>query len=149
PTTPSTRSLPIVQPSSPQHENIKPWSILAISPSSPSSSLYTNMSIASSPPPHSPVIPMSFKHIQDQEARAHEALRQISNKSLEKIQTEELAIQALHRLYNSDQEFDMLITIERVLPEIANPIWPRTQATTATSFSSPNIVLTTQRKGQK
>jgi hypothetical protein len=29
---------------------------------------------------------MSFKHIQDQEARAHEALRQISNKSLEKIQ---------------------------------------------------------------
>ncbi|CAF2041005.1 unnamed protein product [Rotaria magnacalcarata] len=149
PTTPSTRSLPIVQPSSPQHENIKPWSTLAISPSSPSSSLYTNMSIASSPPPHPPVIPMSFKHIQDQEARAHEALRQISNKSLEKIQTEELAIQALHRLYNSDQEFDMLITIERVLPEIANPIWPRTQATTATSFSSPNIVLTTQRKGQK
>lgn len=30
--------------------------------------------------------PMSFKHIQDQETRAHEALRQISNKSLEKIQ---------------------------------------------------------------
>jgi hypothetical protein len=40
------------------------------------------MSIASSPP----APPMSFKHIQDQEARAHEALRQISNKSLEKIQ---------------------------------------------------------------
>jgi hypothetical protein len=40
------------------------------------------MSIASSPP----APPMSFKHIQDQETRAHEALRQISNKSLEKIQ---------------------------------------------------------------
>jgi hypothetical protein len=38
------------------------------------------MSIASSPPP------MSFKYIQDQEARAYEALRQISNKSLETIQ---------------------------------------------------------------
>jgi hypothetical protein len=42
------------------------------------------MSIASSPP----APPMSFKHIQDQEARAHEALRQISNKSLEKIQVQ-------------------------------------------------------------
>ena len=30
--------------------------------------------------------PMSFKHIQDEETRAHEALRQISNKSLETIQ---------------------------------------------------------------
>ena len=49
---------------------------------SPPTSAYSSMPIASSPP----APPMSFKHIQDQEARAHEALRQISNKSLEKIQ---------------------------------------------------------------
>ncbi len=63
-------------------------------------------------------------------------------------QTEELAIQALHRLYNSAQEFDMLITIERVVPEIANPIWPRT-STATTSSSSPSLLLVTQKKGQK
>ncbi|CAF4094468.1 unnamed protein product [Rotaria sp. Silwood2] len=139
PTTQSTRSIPITQLSPPPHDTVNPWSILA---TSPTSLAYSNMSIASSPP-------MSFKHIQDQEARAHEALRQITNKSLEKIQTEELAIQALHRLYNSDQEFDMVITIERVLPEIANPIWPRTSTTTASSLSSPNLILITQKKGQK
>ncbi|CAF4435381.1 unnamed protein product, partial [Adineta steineri] len=82
------------------------------------------------------------------EARAHEALRQISNKSLETIQTEELAIQALHRLYNSAQEFDISITVERVLPEIANPIWPRT-STSAASSAASNILLVTQKKGQK
>lgn len=71
--------MPIVQPSTPQHENIKPWSTLATSPSALPT---TNMFMASSPP----APPMSFKHIQDQEVRAHEALRQISNKSLEKIQ---------------------------------------------------------------
>lgn len=59
-----------------------PWSVLATSPPSTSPYAYSTMSIASSPP----APPMSFKHIQDQEARAHEALRQISNKSLEKIQ---------------------------------------------------------------
>jgi hypothetical protein len=42
----------------------------------------------------------------------------------------------------------MFITIERVVPEIANPIWPRTTATTASS-SSPSLVLITQKKGQK
>ncbi len=78
----STRSIPIVQPSPPQHDITNPWSILATSPPLTSSFAYSNLSIASSPP----APPMSFKHIQDQEARAHEALRQISNKSLEKIQ---------------------------------------------------------------
>jgi hypothetical protein len=78
----STRSMPILQPSSPQHDITKPWSILATSPPSTFSFGYSNMSIASSPP----APPMSFRHIQDQETRAHEALRQISNKSLEKIQ---------------------------------------------------------------
>jgi hypothetical protein len=80
----STRSIPIVQPSPPQHDITNPWSILATSPPSTSSFAYLTMSIASSPP----APPMSFKHIQDQETRAHEALRQISNKSLEKIQVE-------------------------------------------------------------
>ncbi|CAF1041283.1 unnamed protein product [Rotaria sp. Silwood1] len=142
PTIQSTRTIPIVQPSPSQHDTINPWSTLA---TSPTSFAYSNISMASSPP-------MSFKHIQDQETRAHEALRQITNKSLEKIQTEELAIQALHRLYKSDQEFDMLITIERVLPEIANPIWPRTCTTTVSStssLSSPNLISITQKKGQK
>jgi hypothetical protein len=78
----STRSIPIVQPSPPQHDITNPWSILATSPPSTCSFAYSTMSIASSPP----APPMSFKHIQDQETRAHEALRQISNKSLEKIQ---------------------------------------------------------------
>ncbi|CAF0836080.1 unnamed protein product [Rotaria sordida] len=147
PTIQSTRSIPIVQSSPPQYDVVNPWSILA---TSPSSLAHSNMSIVPSPPAQ----PMSFKYIQDQETRAHEALRQISNKSLEKIQTEELAIQALHRLYNSDQEFDMLITIERVVPEIANPIWPRTSTATTTttsssSLSSPNLILITQKKGQK
>ncbi|CAF0926643.1 unnamed protein product [Adineta ricciae] len=127
-----TRSIPISQPSPPQHDISNPWSMSATSPPSASSFGYSNMPMATSPPV------MSFKYIQDQEVRAHEALRQISNKSLEKIQTEELAIQALHRLYNSAQEFDMLITVERVLPEIANPIWPRTSTTTTASSSSPN-----------
>ena len=78
----STRSMPIFQPSSPQQDITKPWSVLATSPPSTSSFGYSNMPIASSPP----APPMSFRHIQDQETRAHEALRQISNKSLEKIQ---------------------------------------------------------------
>jgi len=42
----------------------------------------------------------------------------------------------------------MLITIERVVPEIANPIWPRT-STATTSSSSPSLLLVTQKKGQK
>jgi hypothetical protein len=138
----STRSIPIVQPTPPQHDVTNPWSILA---TSPPLNAYSTMSIASSPP----APPMSFKHIQDQEARAHEALRQISNKSLEKIQTEELAIQGLHQLYKSTQEFDMFITIERVLPEIANPIWPRTSSTATASSSSPSLLIITQKKGQK
>jgi hypothetical protein len=75
----ATRSIPIVQPTPPQHDVTNPWSILA---TSPPLNAYSTMSIASSPP----APPMSFKHIQDQETRAHEALRQISNKSLEKIQ---------------------------------------------------------------
>ena len=77
----STRSIPIVQPSPPQHDISNPWSLSATSP--PSAFGYSSMSMATSPPV--PPI-MSFKHIQDQETRAHEALRQISNKSLEKIQ---------------------------------------------------------------
>ena len=52
----------------------------ATSPPSASPFGYSNVPMATSPPV------MSFKYIQDQEARAHEALRQISNKSLEKIQ---------------------------------------------------------------
>ncbi|CAF0741171.1 unnamed protein product [Adineta steineri] len=145
PVTTSTRSVPITPISPPQHDITKPWAILATSPPPPTSSFaYSTMSIATSPP----APPMSFKHIQDQEARAHEALRQISNKSLETIQTEELAIQALHRLYNSAQEFDISITIERVLPEIANPIWPRT-STAAASSAASSILLVTQKKGQK
>jgi len=39
------------------------------------------MSIASSPP----APPMSFKHIQDQETRAHEALQKKKKKQLKKI----------------------------------------------------------------
>jgi hypothetical protein len=62
-----------------------------------------------------------------------------------------LAIQALHRLYNAAQEFDVRISIERVLPEIANPIWPRASASAsaAASSSSPSVILITQKKGQK
>ena len=81
-----TRSISITQPSPSQVETNKPWSILATSPSTMGATAATSMSnnypsvsIASSPP-------VSFKFIQDQEARAHEALRQISNKSLETIQ---------------------------------------------------------------
>ena len=80
-TTPQiTRSISIAQPPSSQSEPSKPWSILATSPSTTTAMAYSSIPIASSPPP------ISFKYIQDQEARAHEALRQISNKSLETIQ---------------------------------------------------------------
>lgn len=75
-------SIPSIQPSPLQHDNINPWSLQATSPILTSPLAYANMPMASSPPAPA----MSFKHIQDQEARAHEALRQISNKSLEKIQ---------------------------------------------------------------
>lgn len=139
----ASRSIPMAQSTTSQHDSANPWSGLAVSPPAPS--IYSTMAMASSPP----APPMSFRHIQDQEARAHEALRQLTNKSLEKIQTEELAIQALHRLYNSAQEFDMFITIERVVPEIANPIWPRTSSTAIGSSSSPSLLLITQKKGQK
>jgi hypothetical protein len=43
----------------------------------------------------------------------------------------------------------MFITIERVLPEIANPIWPRTSSTATASSSSPSLLIITQKKGQK
>ena len=74
-----TRSIPITQPSPPQHDVTNPWSITATSPPTNAYSLLSMTSTSLAPP-------MSFKHIQDQETRAHEALRQISNKSLEKIQ---------------------------------------------------------------
>jgi len=75
------RSVPMTQTTTAsQHDAANPWSSLATSPPTPS--IYSTMSIASSPS----APPMSFKHIQDQETRAHEALRQLTNKSLEKIQ---------------------------------------------------------------
>lgn len=76
----ATRPVAMVQASSSQNELGKTWSTLATSPPTASAAQYSMMSIASSPPP------ISFKCIQDQEERAHDALRQISNKSLETIQ---------------------------------------------------------------
>jgi len=43
----------------------------------------------------------------------------------------------------------MFITIERVVPEIANPIWPRASSTTTGSSASPSLLLVAQKKGQK
>ena len=80
PVTSGVRSIPIAPPSLAQPENSKSWSILATSPPTPSAAAYSMMSMASSPPP------VSFRSIQDQETRAHEALRILSNKSLETIQ---------------------------------------------------------------
>ncbi|CAF0843865.1 unnamed protein product [Didymodactylos carnosus] len=102
-----------------------PWSISPKSP--PQTALFHQLS---SPPPH------SFRSILDDEMRQREALRQVTNKSFELIQIEEHAIQALKRLYSVDQQFDMRITVERVVPLTANPIWPRTPTTSSTGSNS-------------
>lgn len=83
-----------------QHEASNPWSAFATSP--PTASIYSTVSMASSPP----APPMSFKHIQDQEARAHEALRQLTNKSLEKIQVFNIFLRMKRTLNRHDNFLD-------------------------------------------